>query len=356
MGIWQKFLNNVRLRRTVVLLIVILVLYLMRSLLSLILLTFIFTFLVLKLAGLLKRRIHLPLVAGVILIYLAVVTALYLAVTIYFPVIFKQTEAMVKYLIDFYQKPSVDANGVIKFVGNYISTSDIAAQLKNGVTLALKYLTTVGSMGITFVLSLILSFFFTIENNRMTSFSQGFLSGPYAWFFQDIYYFADKFVNTFGVVIETQFIIAIVNTAITTICLAVMQMPQLFSLSVLIFIMSLIPVAGVIISAIPMSVIGYSVGGVKYVLYIIIMLLVVHILESYVLNPKLMSNKTELPIFYTFVVLFVAEHLFGMWGLIVGIPIFTFLLDILGVKPIRVTKAYLSRLQRYKKPKEEKTK
>ncbi|MFT8394256.1 MAG: AI-2E family transporter, partial [Liquorilactobacillus ghanensis] len=93
-----------------------------------------------------------------------------------------------------------------------------------------------------------------------------------------------------------------------------------------------------------------------YVLYIIIMLLVVHILESYVLNPKLMSNKTELPIFYTFVVLFVAEHLFGMWGLIVGIPIFTFLLDILGVKPIRVTKAYLSRLQRYKKPKEEKTK
>src|SRR5699024_11407431 len=43
-------------------------------------------------------------------------------------------------------------------------------------------------------------------------------------------------------------------------------------------------------------------------------------------------SRTELPIFYTFVVLYVSEHLFGMWGLIVGIPVFTFLLDILGVK------------------------
>ncbi|MCI1634145.1 AI-2E family transporter [Liquorilactobacillus nagelii] len=354
MGAWEKFLNNVRLRRVVVLLVVILVLYLMRSLLSLILLTFIFTFLVLKFAGFLKRRAHLPTVTGVIIIYLAVVTALYLAITIYFPMIFKQTEAMIKYLIEFYQKPSVDANGFFKMIGNYISTSDIAAQMKNGVTLVFKYVTTVGTMGVTFILSLFLSFFFTIENRRMASFSRSFLSGPYAWFFQDIYYFAEKFVNTFGVVIETQFIIAIVNTVITTICLAVMQMPQLFSLSLLIFLMSLIPVAGVIISAIPMSVIGYSVGGVRYVFYIIIMLLVVHTLESYVLNPKLMSNKTELPIFYTFVVLFVAEHLFGMWGLIVGIPIFTFLLDILGVKPIRPTKAYLRRLRNHKKPKEEK--
>ncbi|NRE04462.1 hypothetical protein DBN73_17895, partial [Enterococcus faecalis] len=42
-----------------------------------------------------------------------------------------------------------------------------------------------------------------------------------------------------------------------------------------------------------------------------------------VLNPKFMSSKTELPIFYTFVILLVSERLFGVWGLIVGIPVFT---------------------------------
>ncbi|SIG07879.1 Domain of uncharacterised function DUF20 [Mycobacteroides abscessus subsp. abscessus] len=47
-----------------------------------------------------------------------------------------------------------------------------------------------------------------------------------------------------------------------------------------------------------------------------------------------MSSKTELPVFYTFIVLIFSEHFFGIWGLIVGIPVFMFLLDILGVKEI----------------------
>ena len=48
-----------------------------------------------------------------------------------------------------------------------------------------------------------------------------------------------------------------------------------------------------------------------------------------------MASKTELPIFYTFLVLLVAEHFWGTWGLIVGVPIFTFLLDVLDIKSVK---------------------
>ncbi|GJM80200.1 hypothetical protein HMSSN139_26960 [Paenibacillus sp. HMSSN-139] len=44
-----------------------------------------------------------------------------------------------------------------------------------------------------------------------------------------------------------------------------------------------------------------------------------------------MSNKTHLPIFFTFLILLVSEHFLGVWGLIVGVPIFIFLLDIVEV-------------------------
>jgi len=50
------------------------------------------------------------------------------------------------------------------------------------------------------------------------------------------------------------------------------------------------------------------------------------------LNPKLMSAKIELPIFFTFIILIVSEHFLGVWGLLVGIPLFMFLLDLLDVK------------------------
>jgi len=58
---------------------------------------------------------------------------------------------------------------------------------------------------------------------------------------------------------------------------------------------------------------------------------VLHAIEAYFLNPKLMSAKTDLPIFYTFMVILFSEHFLGVWGLIIGIPLFMFLLDILGV-------------------------
>ena len=99
----------------------------------------------------------------------------------------------------------------------------------------------------------------------------------------------------------------------------------------MIFLLGLIPVAGVIISLFPLCMIAYNIGGIMYVVYILVIVTVIHALESYVLNPKFMSQKTNLPIFYTFMVLIFSEHFLGVWGLIIGIPIFIFLLDVLDV-------------------------
>ena len=124
-----------------------------------------------------------------------------------------------------------------------------------------------------------------------------------------------------------------------------MRMPQIIALGLMVFILSLIPVAGVIISLIPLSLVAYSVGGLRYVIYIFIVIMIIHAIEAYILNPKFMSSKTELPIFYTFVVLLVGEHFLGTWGLIVGVPIFTFLLDILGVKSVKKKKPQILKIE-----------
>ena len=338
MNLWEKFLGNESLRRMVVLIGLAAILYLSKSMLSIILLTFIFTFLIVRLIESVQQYIKIPSKLIVLAVYIFLIAVMYLAITVYVPVLLEQSETMIKSVLHFYQHPPKGTSEIVQYINDYIGKSDIVKQLKNGVSIVLNYVTSLGSMGFTFVMSLLLSFFFTIEKDEMATFSKCFLKGPYAWLFNDIYYFAKIFVNTFGVVLEAQFMIALVNTLLTTICLALLHMPQLISLAVMIFILSLVPVAGVIISAVPMSFIAYSDGGVRLVIYVLVMLLVIHALESYVLNPKFMASRTELPIFYTFVVLLVAEHLFGVWGLIVGIPIFTFALDVLGIKPVNAKK------------------
>ena len=58
--------------------------------------------------------------------------------------------------------------------------------------------------------------------------------------------------------------------------------------------------SGVIISLFPLCMIAYNIGGIMYVVYILVIVTVIHALESYVLNPKFMSqNKfTDFLYFY----------------------------------------------------------
>lgn len=335
---WQKFKDNVPLRRVVVFLLIVACLYEMRAMMNTILLTFIFTYVIVHLIRLVQRYIpKMPTGIIVVVTYLIILALLYFVITVYLPMLMVQISKMVKSVMAFYE--SDESLRLMSYVTRYISKGELIEQAKHAMTFAFHTATNIGTLTIATFMSLILSFFYTIELKKMRGFSSLFVkSGYFKWLFEDICYFGKKFTNTFGVVLEAQSLIAICNTALTMIGLAIMRMPQIVALGLMVFILSLVPVAGVIISLIPLSIVGYSVGGIRYVIYIFIMIMIIHAVEAYVLNPKFMASKTELPIFYTFLVLLVAEHFWGSWGLIVGVPIFTFFLDVLGIKPTKKSK------------------
>lgn len=332
---YDKFVANKRLRRFVLLLVVFGLFYIFRGMMSMFLLTFTFTFLSVRLVRAVQRRFPKVKPVWVIApVYLLIIAALAFAVTNYVPQIISQTVKMFKSLQNFYQSDEMKSNIYLTAVYDYLQQINLDAQIKSAVAQAVNYISSVGAMGLNIFLSFLLSFFYTTQVEQMNRFGRQFLDSTYGWLFDDLRYYGQKFVNTFGVVIEAQLMIAVVNTTLTTITLLFMKMPSVIALAVMVFILSLIPVAGVIISLIPLSFIAYSVGGIRYVIYIIIMIVVIHMIETYFLNPQFMSSMTHLPIFFTFVILIVSEELIGTWGLIIGIPIFVFFLDILGVHSI----------------------
>ncbi|QVI34011.1 AI-2E family transporter [Lacticaseibacillus chiayiensis] len=352
MSAYEKFINNVPVRRTIVLFSVFLVLWFARSIMSDILLTFIFAFLVSRLIRATQRHWHVRPFLIVVPVYVLVLLGLVYAAVHYVPAIVRQTITLFNSVQNFYNSDAFANNQIMQWVLQSTKSLNLAEQLKSGLSTVLEYAGNIGAMGLTLILSFILSFFFTIELDRLSEFGNLFLDSPFGWYFKDLRYFAMKFINTFGVVMEAQIFIAFVNTVITTITLLFMRMPNVPSLAIMVFLLSLVPVAGVIISLIPLTIVGYTVGGWQDVIIILIMIAVIHVLEAYVLNPKFMSSRTQLPIFFTFVVLLVAERLFGTWGLIVGIPIFTFFLDVLGVKQIAGTKTDSSTYASIPQPRE----
>lgn len=58
------------------------------------------------------------------------------------------------------------------------------------------------------------------------------------------------------------------------------------------------------------------------------MIILVHAVEAYYLNPKIVSSYMEFPVFITFLILLVSEHFMGFVGLMIGVPLFYIFIDI----------------------------
>jgi predicted PurR-regulated permease PerM len=325
----NNMLQSSGFKRIVIFAGMIFVLYLLRDMLNLILLTFIFTFLMDRLVKIVSRRVPINRKLLVVILYALIIGLLSWAIVNYLPIVVKEIKALIRQLSAFYT--AKHNNIFLTYIFNRIAKIQIQTYFEQGFTYIIRYFTDISRVGLQLFLAILLSLFCLLEKPGLIKFTKKFKTSKVAPIYNEIEFFAQKFAGTFGKVIEAQLIIAIVNTTLTTISLWILGFPQLGGLSIMIFLLGLIPVAGVILSLIPLAIIAYSIGGFIKVLYIGLAILIIHAIESYILNPNLMSSKTNLPVFYTFIILIFSEHFFGVWGLIVGIPIVVFLLDVLEV-------------------------
>lgn len=333
----REFFQKEVVKRILCILAIVLLLYIMKGMLNLFLLTFVFTYLAYTfekfIISILSRRFKVKRKIVTIVIYLLLLVLLSFVIYRYIPLIINQCIEIINRLSKF-DVNSISLNNEIKnYIQSALSQIDLKDISKTGVNSLLEIAGNIGKGSVNIFAAFILSFFFMLDKEKIKIFMDKFSQSKISGFYRYIKYFGQNFLNSFGKVIQAQILIAITNTVLSMICLAFLGFPQILGLGVMIFCFSLIPVAGVIISLIPLTVIGFSVNGVKGIISVIVLIIVLHAIESYILNPKFMSAKTRLPIFIVFVLLLVGENFFGVWGLLLGVPLFIFLLDLIDVKP-----------------------
>lgn len=332
MNTFLDFINRPFNKRLVVLGVVIIILYILKSQLTYLLLTFIFISLLDSAQKLISKIFsHISKKLIIISLYIIIAGLLFLFIYMYVPVIIQQTSDIVDSITNFVIDYSLQITD--NKITSYILEQVDIQKLSNSIGASLiSIISNISSISINVLGALVLSLFFLLEQERILSFIKSFQNSKVYWIYDELKYFGIKFSNSFGKVIQIQILISFINSIISVIFLSIFQFPNIVGLFIIIFLLGMIPVAGVIISLVPLSIIAYTVGGIDYIIGTLVLIAVLHVLESYILNPKLMSYKTKLPVFITFLVLILSEHFMGVWGLIVGIPIAMFILDILEVK------------------------
>ncbi|HEX9984660.1 MAG TPA: AI-2E family transporter [Thermoanaerobaculia bacterium] len=177
-----------------------------------------------------------------------------------------------------------------------------------------------------FILSILLSFLMLWDLPRTKERIASFAHGRTAEIYAEIAPGLRAFGIMLGRAFEAQTVVAVVNSVLSAIGFIALGLPSIALLGAIVFVCSYIPILGMVLSTIPAIVLAFKLGGITKVLWLLGMVLVIHAIEAYALNPLIYGRHLHLHPLLVLVVLLVAEHLFGLWGLLLGVPIAAFVL------------------------------
>lgn len=104
---------------------------------------------------------------------------------------------------------------------------------------------------------------------------------------------------------------------------SIVDMPYAVLVSVVIGVTNIIPFFGPFIGAIPTAILILMVNPVKCV-YFIIFILVLQQFDGNILGPKILGNTTHLSSFWVLFAILLFGGLFGIVGMVIGVPVFAF--------------------------------
>ncbi|MHC5063115.1 MAG: AI-2E family transporter [Planctomycetota bacterium] len=197
-------------------------------------------------------------------------------------------------------------------------------------TTALEFMASVGGsiIGISssILLSLLFSFLIVLDLPKLSRGVQGLAKTKLGFIYEE----AGETILSFGLVLgralEAQLFIALLNTILTSIGLYFLGITSnLVFLALIVFLCSFIPVAGVFLSSTPICLEALSQEGLQLMLLALGLILVIHFIEAYFLNPRIFGHHLRMNAVLVLIVLTIGGKLFGVWGLVLGLPIVNYI-------------------------------
>jgi predicted PurR-regulated permease PerM len=168
-----------------------------------------------------------------------------------------------------------------------------------------------------FVLLFMLTAFLSMDGPRIIRFAESLVPSAWRGEFRRLLHGIDTGLSG---VVRGQFTIMMVNGILTFIGLLVLRIPFAFALSALATLLYVVPIFGTIISSVPIVLLATLGGGLSKGLLALAWILVIHALESYVLNPKIMGDAARIHPVLIVLALVVGERAAGIVGALLAVP------------------------------------
>lgn len=178
----------------------------------------------------------------------------------------------------------------------------------------------------TFLLSILFSFLIILDLPRLAASVRELENTKLRFIYLSVADDIHDFARVLGKALEAQLIVAGVNSILTAIGISLLGIGEHVAfLSVIVFFCSFIPVIGVFISSVPICLVALQVSGIQTMLLAVLLITVIHLIEGYILNPRIYGSYMRINPVIILIILTIGGKLFGFWGLLLGVPVCTYL-------------------------------
>ena len=177
-----------------------------------------------------------------------------------------------------------------------------------------------------FLLSILFSFLIVLDLPNLKRGAMSLRETKLRFVYDEVADSLVRFGRTVGRAFEAQFLVATINTLLTAVGIWVINIrDEIAFISLVVFLCGFVPIAGVFISSVPICLLALAGGGMSRLFLAIGLITLVHAVESYILNPRIFGNHMKLNPVVVMILMTVSGKLFGVWGLILCLPITTYL-------------------------------
>ncbi|MBF0230656.1 MAG: AI-2E family transporter [Desulfamplus sp.] len=184
----------------------------------------------------------------------------------------------------------------------------------------------IASVGSAFLLSLLFSFLIVFDLPNLTKLVKELENTKLNFFYTEVADNIKNFGQVLGKALEAQLSIAIVNSILTALGLYILGIGKYIAfLSVIVFFCSFIPIVGVFISTVPICLIALQTAGLNTMIVAILLIVLIHLIEGYILNPRIYGSYMRINPVLVLIILTIGGKLFNIWGLVLGVPVCTYI-------------------------------
>lgn len=276
-----------------------------------------------------KKKI--PRLLACILVYLGIISVLFLIIYIFIPSLITEVKDFVKVAPNIYEELSNFVLNIIRKIdtNGYINITNLKSELTRwisnyGMSIASdlpKYILSIGkaliSGGISFVLGLMVGFYLLYDFNKVNDFIFNNLPEKLKDGYKDLTHRINTSLRSYvqGVLIIMVLVFITQSIGLT---IAGLEAPILFALFCA--VTDIIPYFGPYIGGIPAVIVGFTMSPITGIC-VLISIVIVQLLENNFYQPLIMGHTMKLHPVTIMIGLLIFEHFFGILGMVVATPV-----------------------------------